>query len=337
MTISGQPRPKGRSIQPYRQKSGYSDKAMLAELPRWKAAGIARVYRHGFVGEQTVQAYEAWAAPIRAAGLDTGAAFGLAMAAKVHPQTAGESMGRVFASKLCSIGVTDAEGAFDTDDQADASAAATQMGAAVRQFAPTAYLIDQPWPIIGSHAGFPIVEFAAWNDEHDAQEYATDFKVCFGKDRWPRLLAWSSKQWAACERDRLGPANVIRPRGITVEGYGHDDVIYDLVDVFYNFEDANIWTEWLPEESCLMAGQAADFLREYSKTRTSAIATEMAKTKQIDQYRAMTISRAIVGVFQRENGLGVDYLCGFDTMAKMGIKRAGIIVSMFRSLVRAAA
>jgi hypothetical protein len=197
MSLSGQPRPKGRSIQPYRQKSGYSDKAMLKEIPRWKAAGIARVYRHGFVGEQTVEAYEAWATLIRAAGLDTGAAFGLAMAAKVHPATAGEAMGRVFASKLCSIGVSDAEGAFDTDVQADASVAATQMGVTVRQFAPTTYLIDQPWPIIQVHSGFPIVEFSVWHDEHDAQEYATDFKVSFGRDRWPRLLIWSAAESAA--------------------------------------------------------------------------------------------------------------------------------------------
>lgn len=330
-------RPPGRSIQPYRQQGTYSDAKMLAEIPRWKAAGIKRVLRHGFVGEQTVQVFEAWAQKVRSAGLDTGAAFGLAMAAKVHPEVAGEAMGRVYASPLCSIGVTDAEGAFDTNQQADAADAATKMGVSVRKFAANVYIISQPWPVIGLHLGFPIVEFSRWHDEHDSQEYATDFKAAFGKDRWPRLLSWSEKSWAACEHDRLGPANVIRPRGITVEGYGHDDVIYDLVDVFYNSTNANIWCEWEPEESCLMAVRAADWLRTFAETRESAITTEMQRVKQIDDYRSMTVSRAAVGVFQRETGLKVDYLCGYDTMGKMGIKRAGIMVSMLRAIARMAA
>jgi hypothetical protein len=327
------PRPPGRSIQPYRGANGYSDARMLSRLAAWRAAGFRRVYFHGFPGSLTVPVFEAWARTVRGYDLDTGAAFGLGGSVKLHPEVVGEAMGRVFAHPYCSVGVVDAEGTYDNGQGIDQHDSAKRMGVVVRDHAMHTYILDQPWPIITYHDGFPIAEFSAWCDEHDSQEYATDFRSSFGVNRWPRLLAWSESAWLRVENDKLKPANV-RPRGITVEGYGHDDVVYDLVDVFFNYPDANVWCEWEPEESVLMAMRAADMLRAFEFTNRAACADLVSKIPHIDEWRSMTVSRAAAGLLQQRSGVKADYKFGFDSMAAVGIKRANKLVAMFRGLLR---
>lgn len=298
----------GYTIQTYRGATGYSDKALRALLPEWKEYGVKCVVAHGFTNELTVAKYEAWATPVIAAGLLAGAAFGLGATNRDHPDDTGHAMGAVFASALCSLGMVDAEGVYDNN----ARQKVALMMTAMRKVCPKGrnWVVDQLWFAILHHPNFPVEEFSAAVDEHDAQVYVNDFISTYHRTRYPFVMNWYQNEWTKCETERLEPKGLVIPRGITIQGYGWDDIPADCVRCLGSFRSARIWCEPFPSETVMMCMRAVEWFITHG----------------------YDTSKIGVARFQKEAKLAIDGDCGFDTMRAMGITKRNVVQKAMRAM-----
>jgi hypothetical protein len=231
----------------------------------------------------------------------------------------GECMGRVLAAHPRAWGLLDAEGQWDTDegpaDDMD-EAGAIEMGLALRRLAPHAVLGDQPWPMPDQHGGrrskpkpleqggvwygFPLDEFASCVHFRAPQLYWTNWKQ---RTRYRDVGAWSEREWGIAER-AMQPCGLVRPRTITVQGYGHEPDPWALVDALLARRDRPVVMWVNPSRDFTVARRALRVQR--------ALETRGVLDAQADH-------RDAVKVFQRSAGLTADGWAGYDTMRALGV------------------
>lgn len=148
----------------------------------------------------------------------------------------------------------DAEGQWDTNTgptDTTTPAHALAMGSTIRAAHPNALLIDQPWFAIQSHGderqtpeaidsggtfkGFPSDEFASFIDARCPQVYFRNFH---GTDAYAKVLAWHRRDWAQHEAS-LERAQLVRPRSMTLQGYGHTERPQDFINALFTPECAD--------------------------------------------------------------------------------------------------
>jgi hypothetical protein len=202
----------------------------------------------------------------------------------------GSCMGEVLTHPETAFGLIDAETAWDrdtgTDDDAD-EAGALAMGKELRKLAPDAVLGDQPWFAIQSHGderkealdigsggtfrGFPSDEFASFVDFRAAQVYWNDAR---GKDRAQRIQNWHEKDWREHDTS-LARKGLVRPRTYTLQGYGHDDIPYELAASIQKLLDDDkpviLWGEPYPTYVTIRIVRAVMKLRGMGYVGTGAV------------------------------------------------------------------
>lgn len=278
--------PPGIYLQFYRDGlPGGSQSERIANLRRYightkdaSKAGLSAVQGvvvHGFPRE-LIRNWKPWVQGLRDDGWLTAASWGLDGSqdndgSRLTPSEKGECIARVLNEPDCIGGLADAEGQWDStkDAQDDMNErGALQMMNAVRRDAPNKILGDQPWFAIDSHgelrktpkaisdggvfAGFPVDEFATGiNWRRFRQAYCNNFTREFGKLRYKKVFDWMNRDW-----DKIAPAmraaGLERDLGVTIQGYGWGDRIFDLVDcllreIVTKGIEIVIWCDGLPD------------------------------------------------------------------------------------------
>ena len=275
----------GITIQVYRAKMDRYPKASVsAMLDDLQKAGAKRIAWHGFVSEHTngeglEQALPALIKLASDHGLGSAAAFGLGDAWDHRPVEAGESIGRTSLITGCEAVILDAEGAWE-DEAADKSRAA-KLVKALRGVNPTAYVAHQPWWRPTVHwSSFPWEEFEAGVDLDAPQVYFNDYASSHGRDRYAwmcRTPDGGSGSWGEYHKawkkltERLAPKGLVRPRIITIQGYGGNDIFADTVDCLLCYPDTIVWSEPFPETYFLRAMRVVKALRERGFTGHTAV------------------------------------------------------------------
>lgn len=321
--------PAGVHLQLYRgamrggrpQLLGYLD-----ECARLYAAGaIAGVVLHGFP-QELEKAAKGLADECRSRGLHLGFSYGLDGTrdndgTELTALEKGACMGRVAAAHPDTWTVLDLEGKWDTDGGDGMNeATALAMVRKLRELAPDTVLIDQPWPMPDQHGGpravarligeggpwqgYPLDEIAEAVDARAPQLYWTNWK---DKGRYERVRAWSNKEWATADK-ALAPAGLVRPRTVTVQGYGHDPDPWCLADCLLAHREVPsiMWCDPWPEALTLRVLQAVATLRARGYAAPG------------------TDHRAEVRRFQSDAGLKVDGWLGPVGFAKLEPQRKGV-------------
>ncbi len=182
----------------------------------------------------------------------------------------GELVGDVLATDSCAAGLADAEGQHDTtvgpnDDMNEAGDLV--FGRTLRAKAPTAWFGDQCWPMARSHShvrpvalpigqggpldGFPVDEFATFiNWRRYRQFYCNDWKRQWGRERYPKVRAWMDRDWNAIA-PALAAAGLTRDLGVTLQGYGWDDIPSSLTHALLTESCGGrpviVWSEPFPD------------------------------------------------------------------------------------------
>lgn len=218
--------------------------------------------------------------PLASWGLDTN---------KLGGKVKGELVGAVVSQTNCVAGLIDCETTWDDDTgpkDLTTPAEALAMGESLRTLAPNALVGDQPWFALQSHgddrkkigpsgvddvfAGFPADEFAvkAVNWVRFRQAYFNNKKTkdAWGKERWGKGEAWMDRDWKSFHDNctRLGRSNLVRPLGITIQGYGWDDIPWTLVRVLLKYLGTHpvvVWCEPFPSPMVESALRFVTFLR----------------------------------------------------------------------------
>lgn len=304
-----------------------------AELLRWLdlarelllLRAIAGVVLHGFPQELERNA-AGLANECRLRGLPYAFSWGLDGTrdndgTALTPTEKGQCMGRVLALHPDAWGLLDAEGRWDTDGgDGMHERGALEMGRALRALAPRATLGDQPWPMPDQHggprkvpraldeggpwAGYPLDEFAECVDFRAPQLYWTNWS---GSDRYRRIAAWSEREWATADAT-LGPAGLVRPRTVTVQGYGHEPDPWALAD-------------------CLLARRDRPTVVWVNPSRDASLVYRVLRAiASLDRLGYLVAGRShtdSVRAWQRAAGLTADGLLGYAGLAKMEPQRKG--------------
>lgn len=250
----------GLYLQIYRASlRGPRTTALRAATVRARDVRARGVVLHGFPRELAA-AWDDEAAIVRDAGLLALASWGEDLTrdndgTRLTADEKGSLAGSVLARPTCAGGLIDAEGAWDvTTDAGDDTSerGALALGGALRAEAPDAWVGDQPWFAIMSHAaarrmprglgdggpfgGFPVDEFASFlNFGRFRQLYANDFKRQWGAARYPKVRAWMERDWSVADRV-LAAAGLARPLYVTLQGYGWDDVPHHLAHALLTYQ-----------------------------------------------------------------------------------------------------
>ncbi len=234
---------------------------------------------------------------------------------KLTAKEKGECMGTVLQAKEVLFGLEDAESAWDRDhgpeDETD-ERGALEMNEALFNKAPNAIVGDQPWfamevhgderrlakPIEhgGTFAGFPSDEFAKYLKFRAPQFYWNDFKRTHGKTRYAYVRNRMNNDWAIHETS-LARLNLVRPRTVTIQGYEHEDMPWNLCKCLIEHEDKPVimWSDPFPTDVTLR------YIRAWLTLRS----------------RGYTGPRSVAS-FQRDAGLREDNLLGHDTATALG-------------------
>jgi hypothetical protein len=288
--------------------------------------GVPGVVMHGFPRELGV-AWDGLAKLCADHGLRALASWGLDGSkdndrTRLTPREKGEEIGAILADPRCAAGLLDAEGQWDTDtgpaDDMD-EAGALELVAAVRARSADGLLGDQPWFAIEAHgderrtakpiglggtfAGFASDEFATGiNWVRATQNYWCDFWKTHGAGAYRYVMDRNATEWATHEAS-LARLGLVRPRTITVQGYGHDERPWHLVDCLLRYRDRVVimWSNPFPTA---ITTAAMDFVR--------FLVGEGLAPAGVD-------AREIVKAFQRSMGVDADGFAGRDTFEKAGI------------------
>lgn len=289
--------PPGRYVQIYRgavRGNGKAEKraSIAAALDRFKALGIKGVIWHGSSTELTPVVFLELAALATARGLLSLAAFG---DGDSDPEGFGRRVGAIANLPECVAVVLDMEGVWE--NEANDKADAVKLGRALREVAPDALVFDQPWPVPNLHSSFPWDETAAFVDVRAPQWYFNDFKKNFGGQRYQKCLKWFGDSWRVLET-KLGAKNLIRPRIMTIQGYGWDDIFPDLVDCLTKNPTIFIWSEPYPTEQFMKALEVVKKLEVLGFAGSDAV---------------LSYQRSTNGALQQDNR------CGPATLASLGL------------------
>jgi hypothetical protein len=276
--------------------------------------GVPGVVMHGFPRELA----QAW---------DGLASWGLDQSkdtdrTRLTAREKGECIGEIIADVRCAAGLLDAEGQYDTDQGPDDDmdeAGALELVGAVRARSADGLLGDQPWFAIEAHgderrvakpislggvfAGFPSDEFATGiNWVRATQNYWCDFWATHGAGAYRYVMDRNAREWATHEAS-LARLGLVRPRTITVQGYGHDERPWHLVDCLLRYRDRVVvmWSNPFPTE---ITRACMAFVRFLTREGLAPAGVD---------------AREIVRAFQRSMGLPADGFAGVDTFAKAGV------------------
>lgn len=247
----------------------------------------------------------------------------------------GELMGALLAKPTCLGGLLDAEGRWDDGDDARAGDVtdrddALAMGEALRTKAPSALLGDQPWFAIDSHGsvrtkpaadprdvfkGYPVDEFARvvnWRRFRQAYCNQADFKARWGTARYEKVFAWMERDWKLLEAP-FARAGLPLERGVTIQGYGWDDAVSDLVHVVLTTcvtkgQELIVWCDYAPSAVVVAGVRALAFLRARGFATPDATAEAIVRAYQL-AFNATSPTKP----------LDVDGACGLKTLETMGI------------------
>jgi len=289
--------PPGRYIQIYRGAVRGNSKtekrtSIVSALDRLKMVGIKGIIWHGFSGELTPAVFLELAALATARGLLSLAAFG---DGDSDPEGFGRRVGAIANLPECTGVVLDLEGIWENEPGDKAKAVA--LGRALRQVAPDALVFDQPWPVPQYHGSFPWDETAAFVDVRAPQWYFNDFKKNFGDQRYQKCLKWFCDSWRALEA-KLAAKNLIRPRIMTIQGYGWDGIFADLVACLTSNPTIFIWSEPYPDELFSKGLVVVNKLEKLGFTGSDAV---------------LSYQRSTNGTLKQDNR------CGPSTLASLGL------------------
>jgi hypothetical protein len=249
-------RPRGLWTQPYRAKIPGSTEAakvwayfdqvdlLFSAYPELRGYFVG-VLPHGFSTEFTPDRFALWEAAASARGLAAGAAFGIS--STTDAAGIGQRIGAVAAAPGCALVQLDAEGS--AWEAAGAGAACTALCQGVLSKAPRAVLYNQGWPVITSHAGYPVPQFNQFCCAFSEQRYYNDWS---GVTRYRVNEPWFNQSWGEEQKRVTGPnTSRVLPHAPTFQGYGWSDIVPSLVTCLSQYDAicAAVWSEWWPEAS----------------------------------------------------------------------------------------
>lgn len=306
---------------------------------RLRVLGFSSVAFHGFAREM-VGAWPGLASLANGEGMAALACYGLdgeTDGGKPFTGTArGELIGEVSSQPTCAATVLDAEGRYDdadagrpgdvtdTDDVLD-------LGAALRKKAPTALVGTQHWYALLSHGdlrktpvsgkprdvfkGFPqdaFSEFCNWFEFSQAYCNHAETKAAFGTRRYRVVFDRMAKDRAECEPVWKRAGLNWKP-GVTIQGYGWDDIPHHCLDAMLTEVLAGrpimVWCDWQPSPVVLACANAVHFLRDRGYLQPGRTARDVIRAYQVDYNR--TASGATV--------LTADGYGGAKTLLTMGL------------------
>ncbi len=296
---------------------------------------------HGF-SRELVNAWDRLAALASNNGMQALASWGLDGeqdndGSRLTGKEKGECIGSVLMRATCAAGLIDAEGRWDSNIGADDvtnESNALAMGEALRAAAPNALVGDQCWFAIDSHGdvrtvplvaepqnvfrGFPVDEFArkAVNWFQFRQMYCNEagFKAQWGRTRYEKVRAWMERDW-----NLIAPAfkrvGLYYNPGITLQAYGWDDCISDLMHCLISFNGEKqqpviMWCDWYPSPVVIACVRGLEFLKANGYVITGRDAVTAVKLYQsaFNKHAPMNAQ------------LDADGACGEKTLASMGIR-----------------
>jgi len=227
----------GIHTQLYRDASGF-----FANLQPWlkvaKEHGVTGICYHGFQGEFTPDRFSRLAETPRSMGFQVGAAFGLG-----DVGTNGARIGKRIGEMALTADYTmlDMEGAWE---QADDRQKAREMCTAIRDKAPNALLLDQPWarPIPGHHGSLLWMEMAEWMDLRAPQFYVNDLRSSLGTDALERMLPDYQHDWSVTVPLRTPHGITPKPLVPTWQAY-HWGELAPLVHALLAYPACILWCE----------------------------------------------------------------------------------------------
>lgn len=224
--------------------------ALAAGLKVWKQLGAVAWAPHGFTTTlpQDVPAYVAMA---QATGLLCVPAFGLD---DTDPAGKGKRIAAAANVPGVAAVILDAEGKLEINGTATDAKIAITMGETLCSLAPGVVTIQQPFPVVQVHRGWPYVAFGRYTSAWAPQFYCGPYKSTYGTQRVRRMMPAFAADWDALERDVLAPSGVGGiPHIVTLEAYGYQDVAFDYTAYVLANETIIFWSEWAPDATCLHA------------------------------------------------------------------------------------
>jgi len=252
----------------------------------------------------------------------------------------GTLMGDVLARPTCAAGLLDMEGAWDDSDKGKPGDVtdkgdALDMCAALRNRAPNALIGDQCWFAIDSHGelrarpigqdvfeGFPADEVARkavnWRQFRQAYCNHAEYKARWGTLRYRKVFDWMARDWSKLEAP-FKRAGLHYAPGVTIQGYGWDDMPWNLVDCLLQTcitdgQPVIVWCDYdatygyvAPSPVVVACIKALAFLRARGFAPLGRTPGDVVRAYQADYNR--TAARPVA----------VDGKCGPGTLATMGL------------------
>jgi hypothetical protein len=304
--------------------------AVARACAAFKAAGMSAVAFH--LGPRGLAArWDALAGIAADHGLAAVAASGVD-GASLGARGKGRLLGAVLARPSCRALLVDAEGQYDTDtgpaDETDAGGALA-LGEEIRALS-SKPVGDQCWFAIQSHGdgrprdpanpfgGFPADEFAqsCVNWGRFRQLYCNNMR---GASRYARTREWMHRDWLQFDDDlrRAGRADLVRPLGLTLQGYGWRDIVPDLVDALLEQTVGRglpvfLWAEPTPAPETLACVRAVHKLRAEGFANVGRSPADAVRAYQA----------AFNATAPSDRQLTADGRCGPHTLASMGLALA---------------
>jgi hypothetical protein len=310
----------------------------LAEFCRHaKRSGVTGIVAHGFP-RGMARDWDVLAPTITDEGLLACASVGLdgrrdEDGTTLTVQEKGDLVGALAAETTCAGVWLDAEGRWDRDEKpADDmnEAGALAFGKALRAAAPTAWVADQPWPILDVHGdvrrtarpienggvltGFPADEFAAScvNGDRAVQLYWANWRAQWDDAAYEKLVTWHMRSWAAAN-EALTRAGLGRTLAATIQGYGHEATSASIHDVMhavltYAVERQTrlvVWSEPFPTRVVMQVlAAAADLIHR-----------QFARPSETPETVIRRLQSALNVTVDGKYGLGTQKAHGFDAPA----------------------
>jgi hypothetical protein len=292
--------PSGRYVQIYRGAVRGSNKAekrasIANVVGQLKNLGVKGIVWHGFSNELTPTVFKELTAICTPLGLLSLASFG---DGDSDPEGFGRRVGVIANLPECAGVVLDMEGIWEneSDDKSDA----IKLGKALREVAPNALVLDQPWPVPNLHSSFPWDETAAYVDVRAPQYYVNNWISSKGKDRYSFCWKWFEESWKK-RNDKYAQKGLVKPMIKTIQGYKW--YFKDLVHCLTSNPTLIIWSDPYPDQ-VFMAGLAVVQKLE-SLGFTGSEAVKAFQMKWNEEHP--------------QDQIGIDNIIGPMTMTKLGL------------------
>ena len=244
--------PPGRYVQIYRGAVRGNSKdekraSITNVVEQLKNLGVKGVVWHGFSNELTPTVFKELAVICTSRGLLSLASFG---DGDSDPEGFGRRVGNIANLPECAGVVLDMEGIWE--NEADDKSDAIKLGKALREVAPNALVIDQPWPVPNLHSSFPWDETAAYVDIRAPQYYVNNWIGSKGKERYSFCWNWFEDSWIK-RNAKYAQKGLVKPMIKTIQGYKW--YFKNLVHCLTPNPTLIIWSDPYPDQ-VFMAGLA---------------------------------------------------------------------------------